>query len=178
MRLHTRICLIDSLCGILWNYCVEFVWDQHQIVMAPMWVYTLNIDVWSFIKICSKEESRPTNNTDSERLIATNYQRLLFIYNLFSFSASSSSSSESGDTDTSSSEDEFIGHKLKGQNVLATPAVRRIAMENKVDKIKSWTIQFFGVLIVFVVTYKFKSSRKKWLTIKTPCNHIDVKNLV
>lgn len=50
--------------------------------------------------------------------------------------ASASSSSESVDSDsTSSSDDEYgVGQKMKSQAVLATPAVRRLAMENKVCK--------------------------------------------
>lgn len=50
-------------------------------------------------------------------------------------SGSASSSSESVDSDsTSSSDDEYgVGQKMKSQAVLATPAVRRLAMENKID---------------------------------------------
>lgn len=52
------------------------------------------------------------------------------------FVASASSSSESVDSDsTSSSDDEYVGgQKMKSQAVLATPAVRRLAMENKVRR--------------------------------------------
>ncbi|XP_061192533.1 lipoamide acyltransferase component of branched-chain alpha-keto acid dehydrogenase complex, mitochondrial-like [Saccostrea echinata] len=47
--------------------------------------------------------------------------------------SSSSSSSESVDSGNASSDEEFLGHKVKGKSALATPAVRRLAMENKVD---------------------------------------------
>ena len=37
-------------------------------------------------------------------------------------------------SDSTSSDEEYVhGQKVKGQNVLATPAVRRLAIENKVD---------------------------------------------
>ncbi|XP_022317955.2 lipoamide acyltransferase component of branched-chain alpha-keto acid dehydrogenase complex, mitochondrial-like [Crassostrea virginica] len=50
-------------------------------------------------------------------------------------SGSSSSSSEPVDhSDSTSSDEEYVhGQKVKGQNVLATPAVRRLAIENKID---------------------------------------------
>ena len=60
---------------------------------------------------------------------------LLCHFQLLLLTVSASSSSEPVDhSDSTSSEEEYVdGQKVKGQNVLATPAVRRLAMENKVD---------------------------------------------
>ena len=40
----------------------------------------------------------------------------------------------------SSSDDDSLMERIKGRKVLATPAVRRIAMENKVQRISSFCI--------------------------------------
>lgn len=52
------------------------------------------------------------------------------------------SSPSSSEVSSSSSDDEHSMQRIRGQKVLATPAVRRLAMENKVNygKDKVWLV--------------------------------------